>query len=174
MGHWGIKVDKKMYLKYIVNYFYHVQYCRKHITNDKMMYCFLHFAPSLIMFCVSTLCWPLETTVYKVVSSNNVTACLRWYSNIWLQISPCNRRRCVLHWCCHIILTYSQFTDSNTVRCSVCMWLSFCMWRVLHQQKSITSWWRCMQHLANHWKSCACGTLLSAVAGQFLFYRHTW
>jgi len=42
----------------------------------KMMCGFLHSAPSLMTFYVITLCWPLGTAQCKVVSNNNVTACL--------------------------------------------------------------------------------------------------
>jgi hypothetical protein len=46
----------------------------------KMLCGFLHFAPSLMTLYVITLCWPLGTAQYKVVSNNNIAACLTWYS----------------------------------------------------------------------------------------------
>jgi hypothetical protein len=46
----------------------------------KMICGFLHSAPSLMTFYVITLCWSLGTTQCKVVSNDNVTACLTWYS----------------------------------------------------------------------------------------------
>jgi hypothetical protein len=53
------------------------------------------------------------------------------------------------HWCCRGILQYSQMLK-------YAVWFSFCVWMVLHQQKSITNWCRCMEHLEYHWRSCVC------------------
>jgi len=76
---------------------------------------FLHFAPSLMTFCIHTLFWPLGTEQYKVVANDYVTACLTLFNNTLLRFQHVIDKGS--HWCCHAILPYSQFTDSNTLRC---------------------------------------------------------
>ena len=78
-----------------------------------MMCGFLHFAPSLMTFCVITLCWPLGTAQYKVVSNNKVTACLTWYSAVQQAKVVIG----VVAYCHTVSLRMATQSDVKSMRC---------------------------------------------------------
>lgn len=85
---------------------------------------FLHFAPSMIMFYVITLCWPLGTTQYKIVSNNNVTVCLTWYSAMQQSQVVIG---VVVAYCHTVSLQMATQSDVKSMRCdSVFVCEGFC------------------------------------------------
>ena len=125
---------------------------------------FLHFAPSLMTFCVRTLCWSLGTTQYKVVANNYVTACLTLFSNTLLRFHHVIRHQVVIgvvvpychtvslqtatHWDvksmqCDSVFAYEEFcTNGNPSPIGVGVWS---IWningKIVHVVHCFQQWW---------------------------------